>query len=77
MCRMGYSAEHSVIDPFVRSHGLKNLWIYDHSVFPGSLAANPALTIMALGLRTPLLIDTPTKAVAGLLDTAAPSYSTG
>ena len=28
------------------------LWICDNSVFPSSLAANPALTIMALSLRT-------------------------
>ncbi len=31
---------------------IDNLWISDGSTFPSSLAANPALTIMALALRT-------------------------
>jgi choline dehydrogenase-like flavoprotein len=51
-CRMGASASDSVVDPFGRSHTVENLWICDNSVFPSSLAANPALTIMALALRT-------------------------
>ena len=33
-------------------HELPNFWVCDNSVFPSSLAANPALTIMALSLRT-------------------------
>jgi choline dehydrogenase-like flavoprotein len=40
------------VDAFGRSHEIDNLWICDNSVFPSSLAANPALTIMALALRT-------------------------
>ena len=51
-CRMGHSAEDSVVDPFGKSHEIDNLWICDNSVFPSALAANPALTIMALSLRT-------------------------
>ena len=51
-CRMGSDAESSVVDPFGRSHDIPNLWLCDNSVFPSSLAANPALTIMALALRT-------------------------
>lgn len=51
-CRMGVSAEDSVVDPFGRSHEVENLWICDNSVFPSALPANPALTIMALSLRT-------------------------
>jgi choline dehydrogenase-like flavoprotein len=51
-CRMGDLANDSVVDPFGRSHEVENLWICDNSVFPTSLAANPALTIMALALRT-------------------------
>ena len=51
-CRMGVDAEASVVDPFGRSHEIPNLWISDNSTFPSSLAANPALTIMALSLRT-------------------------
>lgn len=51
-CRMGTAAAESVVDPFGRSWDVPNLWIADNSVFPTSLAANPALTIMALSLRT-------------------------
>jgi choline dehydrogenase-like flavoprotein len=51
-CRMGSDAGSSVVDARGRSHDIENLWICDNSVFPSSLAANPALTIMALGLRT-------------------------
>ncbi|MFC6646963.1 GMC family oxidoreductase [Granulicella cerasi] len=51
-CRMGTDANQSVVDPHGRSHEVENLWICDNSVFPSALAANPALTIMALSLRT-------------------------
>jgi choline dehydrogenase-like flavoprotein len=51
-CRMGASAADSVVDPYGRSHEIDNLWICDNSIFPSALAANPALTIMALALRT-------------------------
>ncbi len=51
-CRMGADARESVVDPFGRSHQVPNLWICDNSLFPSALAANPALTIMALSLRT-------------------------
>lgn len=51
-CRMGSDADRAVVDPDCRSHEIDNLWICDNSVFPSSLAANPALTIMALALRT-------------------------
>lgn len=50
--RMGTDADASVVDPWGRSHEIENLWICDNGVFPSSLAANPALTIMALSLRT-------------------------
>ncbi len=51
-CRMGTDPERSVVDPDGRSHEIDNLWICDNSVFPSALIANPALTIMALSLRT-------------------------
>ncbi len=51
-CRMGRDADTAVVDPDGRSFDVENLWICDNSVFPSSLAANPALTIMALSLRT-------------------------
>lgn len=51
-CRMGHDGDTAVVDPFGRSFEIDNLWISDGSTFPSSLAANPALTIMALGLRS-------------------------
>ena len=51
-CRMGTAATDSVVNQYGQSWDLPNLWIADNSVFPTSLAANPALTIMALSLRT-------------------------
>ncbi len=51
-CRMGRAGDRNVVDPHGRSHDVANLWICDNSVFPSALAANPALTIMALSLRT-------------------------
>ncbi|GJE78266.1 GMC family oxidoreductase [Methylorubrum suomiense] len=51
-CRMGHDGDMAVVDPHGRSFEIDNLWISDGSTFPSSLAANPALTIMALALRT-------------------------
>ena len=51
-CRMGTDAATSVVNPVGRSWDVDNLYLGDNSVFPTSLAANPALTIMALSLRT-------------------------
>ena len=51
-CRMGTDPSAAVVDANGRSFDIENLWICDNSVFPSSLAANPALTIMALSLRT-------------------------
>jgi choline dehydrogenase-like flavoprotein len=51
-CRMGADAAAAVVDSFGRSYDVGNLWICDNSVFPSALPANPALTIMALSLRT-------------------------
>ena len=51
-CRMGTDPATAVVDPDGRSFDVPNLWIADNSVFPTSMPANPALTIMALGLRT-------------------------
>ena len=51
-CRMGNDGDTAVVDGTGRSFDVSNLWICDNSVFPSSLAANPALTIMALSLRT-------------------------
>ncbi|GGD98712.1 hypothetical protein GCM10011390_16860 [Aureimonas endophytica] len=51
-CRMGTDPDRAVVDPDGRSFTVDNLWICDNSVFPSALVANPALTIMALSLRT-------------------------
>jgi choline dehydrogenase-like flavoprotein len=51
-CRMGHDAGSNVVDPFGRSFDISNLWISDNSTFPAALAANPALTIMALAVRS-------------------------
>lgn len=50
--RMGTDPERSVVDPAGRSWDVPNLWVCDNSVFPSAVIANPALTIMALSLRT-------------------------
>ncbi len=41
----------SVLDPWCRTHDIKNLWVVDGSFFPSSAAMNPALTIAAQALR--------------------------
>ncbi|WP_263381554.1 GMC family oxidoreductase [Granulicella arctica] len=51
-CRMGLDPAASVVNEVGRSHDIPNLWIVDNSVFPSALPANPALTIMALALRS-------------------------
>jgi choline dehydrogenase-like flavoprotein len=51
-CRMGHDGATNVVDPFGRSFDVSNLWISDNSTFPAALAANPALTIMALAIRS-------------------------
>ncbi len=51
-CRMGADPETSVVNPHGQSHDIPNLWISDNSTFPTAMPSNPALTIMALALRT-------------------------
>lgn len=50
-CRMGSSAEESVVDGFGRSHEIPNLFIVDGSILVTSSSVNPAATIAALALR--------------------------
>ena len=50
--RMGSDRETAVVDPDGRSFDIPNLYISDNSTFPSALSVNPALTIMALSLRT-------------------------
>ncbi len=51
-CRMGNDPDEAVVDADCRVFDVPNLSICDNSVFPSALAANPALTIMAVSLRT-------------------------
>ena len=51
-CRMGDDREASVVDRDGRAHDVPGLFVCDNAVFPSALSANPALTIMALSLRT-------------------------
>jgi choline dehydrogenase-like flavoprotein len=51
-CRMGSNPSEAVVDADCRAFDVPNLAICDNSVFPSALAVNPALTIMALSLRT-------------------------
>ncbi len=51
-CRMGKDAAENVVDENAQSFDVPNLYICDNSIFPSALAVNPALTIMALALRT-------------------------
>jgi choline dehydrogenase-like flavoprotein len=51
-CRMGTDGRAAVVDAEGRSFDVPNLYICDNSVFPSALSVNPALTIMALSLRT-------------------------
>ena len=58
-CRMGTDPAASVVDPNLRSHRWRNLWITDASVFPSSGGGEgPSLTIQALALRTAEKIGT-------------------
>lgn len=56
-CRMGNDPGESVVNPFLRSHRWKNLFIADASVFPSSGGGeSPSLTIEALAIRTAMHI---------------------
>jgi choline dehydrogenase-like flavoprotein len=50
-CRMGFSAQDSVVDGDHRCWAVPNLFIADGSVFPTQGSANPALAIHALASR--------------------------
>lgn len=51
-CRMGTDHATSVVNANGAVHDVPGLYICDNSVFPSSLAVNPALTIMAISLHT-------------------------
>ncbi|UPG88259.1 GMC family oxidoreductase [Luteibacter aegosomaticola] len=49
-CRMGPSPDDAVLDSDSWSFDMPNLYMYDNSIFPGALFANPATISMASGL---------------------------
>lgn len=49
-CRMGDNPKTSVVNPFLETHDIKNLFVADASVFPSSLGVNPQVSIMAFSL---------------------------
>jgi choline dehydrogenase-like flavoprotein len=51
-CRAGRDPRASVLDPFCRVHGLRNLYVADGSFMPTSGGASTTLTIVANALRT-------------------------
>nr|WP_183214574.1 GMC family oxidoreductase [Brevundimonas variabilis] len=51
-CRMGDKSDGAVVDADGCSVEIDNLYLCDNSVFPSALSANPALTLMAVALRT-------------------------
>ena len=51
-CRMSADPEDGVVDPTGRVHGHDNLFVADGSVHVTNGGFNPALTILALALRT-------------------------
>lgn len=50
-CRMGADPRESIVNFALETHDLRNLYIMDGSVIPGSLGVNPQVTIMALAMR--------------------------
>jgi choline dehydrogenase-like flavoprotein len=50
-CAMSADPSSGVVDATGRHHQLGNLYVFDASVFPTSLGANPQLTVYALAMR--------------------------
>jgi glucoside 3-dehydrogenase (cytochrome c) catalytic subunit len=42
----------SVLNPFLQTHDIRNLFVMDGSSFPSSARQNPTLTIIALAVRS-------------------------
>lgn len=51
-CRMGNDPDRAVVNAEGQSFDIPNLYVSDNSTFPSALSVNPALTIMAVALRT-------------------------
>jgi choline dehydrogenase-like flavoprotein len=51
-CRMGIDPKTSVVDPYLESHDVSNLFIVDASVTPSTAASHNMVPIMAMAHRT-------------------------
>ncbi len=49
---MGADPKTSVLNPFLQTHDIANLFVMDGSSFPSAAWQNPTLTIMALAVRS-------------------------
>jgi len=49
--RMGRDPKTSVLNQFLRTHDIANIYVLDASSFVSSACQNPTLTIMALSVR--------------------------
>jgi choline dehydrogenase-like flavoprotein len=49
---MGSDPRTSVVDPFLRTHDVPNLYLVSTATYVTGAAANPTLTLTALALRT-------------------------
>jgi choline dehydrogenase-like flavoprotein len=47
-CPMGEDPATSVVDPSLRHHEVRNLFVIDGSVFPTSLGVNPSLSVYGI-----------------------------
>jgi len=50
-CAMGADPNRSVVNFSLETHDIRNLYLMDGSVVPGSLGVNPQITIMTLAMR--------------------------
>jgi len=48
---MGQDPSRSVVNPWGRAHDVRNLYMFDGSVWPTSAGMNPTATIAAVALR--------------------------
>jgi choline dehydrogenase-like flavoprotein len=55
-CAMGEDPEQTVVDSFGSHHELQNLSVFDGSIFPTSLGANPQLSIYGFTARNATLL---------------------
>lgn len=52
IARMGTDPRKSVLNPFLQTHDVKNLFVMDGSCFVSTACQNPTITIMALAVRS-------------------------